>query len=60
MSKELSLKQISNRNSSFLKEVKGHENRSGDNVYDLELEIIKRKRQEAIKKIMEDSKSLKW
>lgn len=60
MSKELSLNRISNRVSSSLKEGVVHERVVHGNVYDLELELLRRKREEAIKRIIEDSKSLKW
>ena len=60
MSKELSLHLVSNRNAAFLREVKDSEQGVINNVYDLEREILRRKREDAIKKILEDSKSLKW
>lgn len=60
MSKELSLHLLSNKKSAILREVKDSEHRGVSNVYDLEREILRRKREDAIKRILEDSKSLKW
>lgn len=60
MSKELSLHLLSNRNASFSKDAKDSKQRGTSNVYDLEKEILRKKREDAIKKILEDSKSLKW
>jgi len=60
MSKELSIHKIVKGNSAFSNEGRGDDKKTKNNVYDFELEIIKRKRDEAIRKILEDSKLLKW
>lgn len=47
MKKELSLNIVSKENKK-------------NNVYDFNIALLKRKREDAIKKISEDSKALKW
>lgn len=60
MSKELSINRISNRSTGFVKDARSRDSKDVNNVYDFEIEAMKRKRDEAIKQIVKDSKSLKW
>ncbi|WP_333956315.1 hypothetical protein [Providencia vermicola] len=60
MSRELSLNKVSSRSASTLKNGSSKESYDRGNVYDIELAVIKRKREEAIRKIANDSRLLKW
>ncbi|ARX42299.1 TPA: hypothetical protein MBE66_005524 [Klebsiella pneumoniae] len=60
MGKELSLNKIYDKNSRYINDSRGHELGKEKKVFDFEVEMIKKRREDAIRKIIEDSKSLKW